>query len=234
MRYNSCKTIVLSYAAISLLAGCGGGGGGGKPPTVSTPAPIVLNHVLPAGDTFSTAGVPWDIIGVQTTMFESAQNPSPNTYDSLQVSVTFSQDVSSALPAPGASLTLGSQLGVGVIINTAPATSLSTAPYDCAIQNNANFNYGSYAASRLSDGNFAILDSGGSPVNQQNNPTTEAQTIVAGNTMSETFRLGVLGLPESGVAPLLGVAVNSANGISNNNFGKTDCAPRTAEFYLTK
>jgi len=233
MRYKSCSLVFLAATAIVLISACGGGGAA-APPASSTPAPIVINHVLPTGDTFSKSGTPWDIVAVRTSLFESSQNTASNVYDSLTVAVTFSQDVSSVLPAPGASFTLGTQLGLGIQIKTSPSAIMSTAPYNCITQNNADFDYFSNVSSRQTDGNFAILNASGSPVNQQGNPTTEAQTVVTGNTISETFRLGVLGVTETTTAPLLGVDVDALNGVYNNGFQTTDCAPRNVELYLTK
>ncbi len=238
MRREPCFTFVGLSLLSTFITGCGGGGGGSpSPPTASTPTPIIMDHPAAAGDTFSKSGTAWDIVDVKTTLYGVSDNPNPSAYTYLKVDVTFAQDVSSALPLPGQALTLGSQLGVGITISDSPSANANTAAFSCLTQSIQNYDFDSSGSPRLADDNYGILNSGGINVSQPGNVTTEAQTTVTGNVFSQTFRLGVIGVAETATAPLLGVAVNTANGNaipSISFFTETDCVPRQVEEYFTK
>lgn len=238
MRREPCFTFVGISLLSTFITGCGGGGGGSpSPPTASTPTPIIVDHPAAAGDTFSKSGTAWDIVDVKTTLYGISDNPNPSAYTYLKVDVTFAQDISSALPSPGQALTLGSQLGVQVAISDSPPPTASTAPFSCLTQSGQDFSFFSSGTPRLADGSYGIGNAGAANVSQPGNVTTEAQTTVVGNVLSQTFRLGVIGVAETTTPPLLGIAVNSANGNSIPSispFTDTDCVPRQVELYLTK
>lgn len=238
MRREPCFTFVGLSILSTFITGCGGGGGGSpSPPTASTPTPIIMDHPAAAGDTFSKSGTAWDIVDVKTTLYGVSDNPNPSAYTYLKVDVTFAQDISSALPSPGQALTLGSQLGVQVAISDSPPPTASTAPFSCLTQSGQEFNFFSSGSPRLADSNYDIVNGANSNVSQPGNINTEAQTTVFGNVISQTFRLGAIGVAETTTPPLLGVAVASANGNAIPSiafFTDTDCVPRQVELYLTK
>ena len=103
------------------LIGCGGGGGGGDPAPGNRPLPpITFSHIFPQGDASAAQGTAWDIVGVKTTLTGQSGDTVTELYDTLRVDVTFAQNISNALPAPGTSLNspTGTQLGVAIGLDT--------------------------------------------------------------------------------------------------------------------
>jgi len=214
-----------ALAATVTLVACGGGGGGPGNPPPSFPA-VIRSFTFPAGNATASPGTTaWDIVGVTTTLTD--QFHSSDAYDTLRVDVTFVQDISDALPAPGQQLSsAGTELGVQVALDTDgnPATGVYSGcdPTDPL----RPFEYGSDQGndpSRLADGNYSIIDPQGGPIYQgAPNPPAEAQTSVAGHVFSQTFFLPTVGILDGAAAPKIGIAVASFNGASGS---PTDCMP---------
>ncbi len=212
-------------ATLSLaLAACGGGGGpgpggGGTPPP---PPAITFSHTFPAGDAVAQKGTAWDIVGVTTTLTGQFGSAAGQRYDTLRVDVMFAQDISNALPAPGQKLTLRSQLGIQIGLNTDGSTSTGLYPACFNAGNLSPFEYLSDGFSRLADGNYEISGPGGAPLSQGGNPPDEAMTTVSPNVVSQTFFLSALGVASGSNIPHIGIAVAAVNGADAN---ATDCAP---------
>ncbi len=208
------------------LAACGGGGGGGgTPPPANTPPPeISFSNVFPQGDATATQGVAWDIVGVKTTLSGRFGESIANLYDTLRVDVTFAQDISNALPAPGQSLTLGFQLGISIGFDT--DNNVQTGTYSvCNLGSGVNpFEYRSDTGAgqgRLIDGNYSILNGAGPIESGASDPASEAVTSVKGNVLSESFFLPAINVIRSSTVPRIGYNVVAINGAG----AKTDCVP---------
>jgi hypothetical protein len=183
------------YLAMLLAAGCsGGGGGGGSMPTATPPPPVVVTRTFPSGDaTAAGGGTAWDIVGVKTTLTGQFASGGGNLYDTLRVDVTFAQDVSNALPAPGQPLSGLGQLGVSIALDT--DGNPNTGQFLTCSTTNAlkPFEYASDQGndpSRLSDGNFTVIGPSGPIYSGTSNPDAEAQVIVNAKIISESFYLG--------------------------------------------
>ncbi len=206
---------------VALTSACSGGGGGNPPPTFGPPPVISYSHTFPAGDANAAQGIPWDIISLTTTL--SGQNPGGNgqSYDTLRVDVTFAQDVSNALPAPGTSLLQPAQLGISIGFNTDAKRNTGLYSYCSGASGDRPFEYASDETARIVDGNYAILGAGGRPIYSGSpDAQEEAVTAVSGHTVSQTYILGVLGINAGSAVPHIGVAAFAANGS-----GGTDCVP---------
>ncbi len=208
------------------LAACGGGGGGGgTPPPANMPPPeISFSHVFPQGDATATQGVAWDIVGVKTTLSGQFGESIANLYDTLRVDVTFAQDISNALPAPGQSLTSGSQLGISIGFDV--DNNLQTGTYSgCNLGSGVNpFEYRSDTGAgqgRLIDGNYSILNGAGPIESGASDPASEAVTSVKSNVLSETFFLPAINVIRSSAVPRIGYNVVAINGAA----AETDCVP---------
>ncbi len=224
-----------ALGATLALCACGGGGGGGGTPPPTSPPVVTENYTFPSGDaTSSPGGTAWDIVGVTTKL--SDQFHTANAYDTLEVDVTFAQDISTALPAPGQQLTGGGQLGVEVAIDV--DGNPNTGEYGTCDPTNPvrPFEYLSDPGddpSRLSDGNYSIIGPDGSPIYQgASNPPAEAQTSVLGHILKQTFYLVTLGIADGSNAPKIGLAVFAFNGGAGLF---TDCVPLkpTVEFFAS-
>ncbi len=218
----------VSLAAFALAGiGCSGGGGvGGGGSQTGPPPPIVVTRTFPKGDAIPQGGgTAWDIVAVTKTLTGQFGGANGNTYDTLRVDITFAQDVSNALPAPGQPLKDGSQLGVSVGIDSDgnPATGSFSG---CPSENGTPYEYVSdvgYGA-RLSDGNYSILRYGGNPIySGPPSPGSEAQTTVAGNELSQTFFLVTIAATTGAAIPNVRVNVAAVNGSSATL--PTDCVP---------
>jgi hypothetical protein len=220
------KLRAIVWCALALVpCACGGGGGGGAPPL---PPAVTESYSFPAGDAIAVGGgTAWDIVGVTTKL--SDQFHTANEYDTLEVDVTFAQDVANALPAPGGQLLSGNQLGVKIALDV--DGNPNTGAYGVCDATNPlrPFEYVSDQGndpSRLSDGNYNIIDSAGGPLSGgAPNPPAEAQTTVAGHVLSESFYLVALGVTDGAVVPRIGIAVLAYNG-DIETF--TDCVPKSA------
>lgn len=90
--------------ALALASCSGGGGSAGGGPGMPTGAPPVITQsytFAPGHATAAPGDTAWDIIGVTTTLSGQFGSGGGNAYDTLRVDVTFVQDISNALPAPG-------------------------------------------------------------------------------------------------------------------------------------
>jgi len=225
-------------AILSLtLAACGGGGGPTPSPTVTAPPVITKSYSFPAGDaTASSGATAWDIVGVTTTLSGQFANAGGDSYDTLRVDVTFAQNISDALPAPGETLSSGNQLGVSVALDTDDNVN-SGSTRACIISRQLPFEYTTDQGNnpnRLADGNYNIL-MGGEPIeNGGNNAPSEAMVSSSTNTLSETFFLTALGVHAGSEVPKIGVAVAAVNGTEMNasGVGDTDCVPIAPEVEL--
>lgn len=232
----------LAVFASLFLASCSGGGGNSSPtPTVTEPPPVVKSYTFPQGDaTASSGATAWDIVGVTTTLSGQFANAGGDSYDTLRVDVTFTQNVSNALPLPGQPLTSGNQLGISIGLDTdgnpntgfyeGCAASSSQTPFEYATDQGND-------PSRLQDGNYSILMNGGPISSGGQNPPSEAMVSVSGNTLSETFFLTAIGVHAGAKVPKIGIAVAAANGTKMNasGVGPTDCVPISpaVEFYTS-
>ena len=238
---NGGVALIASFA----LAACGGGAspGGGSAETSATAPPIVTKtYSFPQGDASASAGTTaWDITGVTTTLSGQFGNAGGDAYDTLRVDVTFAQNVSNALPAPGQALSSsGNELGVGIALDTDANPNTGTI-YSCATTaSQTPFEYLTDQGndpSRLIDGNYSILFDGGPIANGGNNPPSEAMTTAGGNTVSETLFLSAIGVHGGRAIPKIGVSVAASNGIDMNalGIGGTDCVPKlpAVEFFTS-
>ncbi len=215
-----------------LLAACGGGGGSSNPtPTVTAPPVITKSYSFPAGDaTASSGATAWDIVGVTTTLSGQFANAGGDSYDTLSIAVSFAQNISMALPAPGQALTSANQLGISIALDT--DANPNTGTYQgCASSNpQTPFEYATDQGndpSRLQDGNYSIEMDGGPISSGGNNPPSEAMVFVSANTVTETFFLTAIGVHAGRNAPKIGVLVAAVNGTKMNaaGLGDTDCVP---------
>ncbi|GAC1547742.1 MAG: hypothetical protein NVS3B16_20020 [Vulcanimicrobiaceae bacterium] len=219
----------------TFLASCSGGGGGGTtpPPPIGPPPVVTQSYTFPAGDAKASSGIAWDIIGVKTTLSSAPNNGTANAYDTLRVDVTFVQDVSNALPAPGSALNTGSQVGVSISIDS-DGNSLTGFSGPCDASSRLKpFEFQTdqgNAPSRLSDGNYTILSNGAPVYSGVSNPLAEEVVAVSQSTLSYTFNLATLGVFSGRQVPRIGIAVSAFNGNSRTG---TDCVP-TANSGLTE
>lgn len=230
-RPHSPFALALSLFGVTLAAtACSGGGGsgGGGSMQPGNPPPIVVTRSFPKGDAIGQGGgTAWDIVGVKTTLTGQFFGGNGNTYDTLRVDVTFAQDISNALPSPGQPLTNGLQLGVAIGLDSDgnPSTGFFKG---CSSGSGNPFEYVSFTGEgspRLSDGNYSILGSGGTPVySGPSNPGSEAETAVFGNTFSQTFLLATIGASSGSATPKLRINVVAVNGSSAAS-NVTDCVP---------
>jgi len=221
----------LSICAIAASAvfttSCSGGSGSGVPAPSNTPPPLVTqSYTFPSGDATGSGGVAWDIIGLKTTLSGSGNNALGNSYDMLRVDLTFSQDISNALPAPGTALNdTGTQLGVTVSIDSdgnpstgnfggCSGTSSPLKPFEYGTDQ-GNF------PSRLADGNYAIIYKNQAIYSGASNPAAEAVVAVSGQTFSLSFNLNTLGVLAGTKVPRIGVGAAAFN----SSIHSTDCVP---------
>jgi hypothetical protein len=212
---------VLSLLAAISLAACSGGSGTDNSSGLAIPPHnIVSTSVDPVGDAIAAAGVAWDITQVQTTLVEG---PFRNEYLTLQVAVTFSQDVSAALPPPGQPL-IGhpERLGVEILLNTdgSDATGLSEAACSASPSVtgiDAFVDSGAYGGRNL-DGSFAILDTAGLK-------RDDAPVSVTGHTVTYSINLAAWGSPSTGIQKTKVLAI-AFNGFGESGI-ETDCAPNS-------
>lgn len=222
-------TRTLGFAVMSFLSlvSCGGASGGSTPAPIQTPPPIVTrSFTFPAGDAVASKGTAWDIIGLKTTLSGSGNNPLGNSYDTLRVDVSFSQDVFSAVPAPGLALNAGNQIGVAVALDTSSNGSIGTdAPCNPNFAHIKPFHISSdpgNAPSRLLDGNYSLISNGRTIYSGPSDPANEAVFGVNVNVISLNFNLNTAGVFAGNRVPRIGVNAQAFNGI---DFLPTDCIP---------
>jgi len=223
----SLRAIAIVILTPVALASCSGGGGGGSPqPPGQTPPPdITRSFVFPSGDAVATKGTAWDIIGLKTTLSGTGNNVFGDSYDMLRVDVTFAQDVSAAVPAPGSSLDFGNQIGVAIAIDAdgnpgtgytlTCDTSSKLTPFEF-LTDQGN------GPGRLADGNYSIYSNARPIYRGPSNPHAEAVFAVSKNTLSYSFTLNTLGVSRGSQVPRIGVAAFVFNA---TDFFYTDCVP---------
>jgi len=223
------RQLSIGAAALSavLLAACSGGGSGsGGPPPITPPPVVTQSYTFPAGDAIAGKGIAWDIIGLKTTLSGSGNNALGNSYDMLRVDVTFAQDVSNDLPAPGTPLDYsGNQVGVRVFIDSDGNSSTG----NIGVCNQSPplitpFEYGSDQGNfpnRLPDGNYSILYNNQAIYSGSSNPPAEAVVAISGHTLSYTFNLNTLGVFTGAKAPRIGIAAAAFNSPGQ----PADCVP---------
>ena len=230
MRHRCVSTI--AFFSVLGFSACSGGGGaspsGAAGGFATAPPPIIASYAFPAGDaTSAPGGTAWDIVGVKTTLSGTPGSPAGNVYDTLRVDVSFTQDVSHALPAPGQTLLIGAQLGVGIALDV--DSNQNTGSYGtCDTANPLRpFEYYSDPGTqpnRLPDGNYSIVDPNGNLISSgASNPAGEAVTTVSTHVVSQIFYLPSVDVFAGNVAPRIGVGVAAHNG---NTILPTDCVPR--------
>jgi hypothetical protein len=181
------------------VTACGGGGSGPSPQTTAPPPIVVTNTFPPNVAAPSGGGTAWDITQVTTTLSSVNPGASGNLYDTLQIDMTFQQDISNALPAPGTSLSQGNQLGVATFFDP-DGNSTTGNLQGCATAGTTPFNYYSdegKGLGRLVDGNYALDDIYGPAYTTGNTggtPGLEAVTNVAGNVLTQTYKLSAVGV----------------------------------------
>ena len=226
-------TVILSTLALS---SCSGGASGSGPAQMATPPPpIVKSFSFSAGKASATVGTAWDIIGVQTTLTGRFANGGGNSYDTLKVDVIFSQDISNALPLPGAALTQANQ--VGVVIGFDSDNNLSTGSFLSCDTTNRNLTPFEYftdqgnGPTRLFDGNYSIIGPSRTPISSGPNPDPASEAVVSlnGSVFTETFFLPAIDASAGSAIPKFGIDVSAFNG---KNDGATDCVPADARVVL--
>ena len=224
-RPSRSSAFVMSLLGTAFVTtACSGGGGGSTPP--SNPPPIVVSESFPQGNAIAQGGgTAWDIVSVKKTIYGQFFGANGNAYDTLRVDVTFAQDISNALPAPGQMLTSGSQLGVSVGIDS--DGNHATGNYSgCPNSIGTPFEYISdtgASVGRLSDGNYGISGSNGLIYSGTSNPENEAQTTVSGHVFSQIIFLATVGAASGSSNPKVTINVSVVNG--NNTGNPTDCEP---------
>jgi hypothetical protein len=192
---------------------------------------VVVTRSFPAGVAVAAGGgTAWNIVGVTTTLTGQFHSAGGNLYDTLRVDVTFAQSVANSLPAPGQPLNGLTQLGVAIGLDT--DGNPNTGYYRSCNPSNPQlpFEYTSDVGNvnRLIDGNYSILEAGAPIYSGSPNPAAEAQTSVTGNTFSQTFFLGAVGVAAGNKVPKIGVLALSVNGSGVSVADpQTDCVPTT-------
>ncbi len=210
------------------VTACGGGGSGPSPQTTAPPPIVVTNTFPPNVAAPSGGGTAWDITQVTTTLSSVNPGASGNLYDTLQIAMTFQQDISNALPAPGTSLSQGNQLGVATFFD--PAGNQQGTMQGCAPAGTTPFTYDTDEGGglgRLYDGNYALYDVNGPAYTTNNSggfPGLEAATSVAGHVLTQTYKLSAIGVVSAQV-PKLKVQFLVFNGITASHTPETECIP---------
>jgi hypothetical protein len=204
---------------LALVAGCGGGSTSAVPPP-PTPAPPTFSTLTtePPGDAVSPpgGGTPWDIAQVATSRLATGATQ-------LTVTVTFVQLVSAAnLPPPGSALTLGTQIGAGLLFNTGTPGNTVNESACTGSPAYPNITYALFpgaGAARLADGNFIV----GNIVTS----TTTGEvpiTFTGPNSLTYTIPLSAIGGGTG--ATLMAVVVFNGNGV-------TDCVTNLSALIQT-
>ena len=212
--------LLLLFGALTVAA-CGGGSGAtGSSDLAIPPNNIVATVTDAVGDARASAGMVWDISQVQTTLIEG---PFRSEYLTLLVAVTFVQDVSVALPAPGQPLRGNPNgLGVEILLNVDGSDSTGTPESACSQTQSspgidALVDAGGFEG-RLSDGAYPMLTDAGVVHD-------EAPVSVSAHTVTYTVNLAAWSAPATGIQKTK-ISVIAYNGAGQNGI-ETDCAPNS-------
>jgi hypothetical protein len=218
--WATCGRILL-LATATALSSCSGGSNSTNDYAGDLAIPpnnIVSTRVDRIGDASAAIGSPWDITQVQSTLVEG---PFRNEYVSLQVSVSFAQDVSTALPPTGQPL-IGhpDRLGVELLLDIDGSAGTGISERVCSSTPNvggidAFVDAGGYNG-RNTDGSYPILNTSGLRVD-------DAPVTVSGHTITYSIDLAAWGVPATGI-PKTKVSVIAFNGSGAGGIA-TDCAP---------
>ena len=218
-------SLLSTCIALSACGGGGGTGGGGTtPPSPGAPPIVSFSHVFPQGDATAAQGVAWDIVGVKTSLSGQSGDNAGQLYDTLRVDVSFSQDISNALPLAGTSLSSGSQLGVAIqfdIDHNAQTGSFDTCSAASGIKPFEFVSDPGTDPGRLLDGNYTIESALGAIYSGSSNPPDEAQVSVSGKVFSAVFYLPAIKVSSGSSIPEVGLSVAALNSAG----GTTDCVP---------
>jgi len=232
--FHGSVLVVLVLLMMPLLSACSGGGGGGGgallPQPCSLLPPITADYPNPVSITTAGTGTAWKITDVSTALTEDPAFgcADPRTYQDLTVKVTFDQDVSTALPPSGTTLSLPKQLGVMIGIDS--DSNVKTGAYGgCNSRRINNDDYisddGSYGlgigAAPGGGQTFSVLGPSGTSGSQET-------VFVSGKTFTAKFFLEGVGITNL-VKPAFRIDLGVANG-SPNGTSATECVPANAEF----
>lgn len=204
---------IAAAVTCALLVACG---------TVGQLPTVTNTYTEAVGDVNSSAPVPqYDVTKLVTRRID---NPPFGSYDTLQIEVTFAQDV--ALPAPGnVPGTNDLTLGIGLDTDQNPSTGTTL---DCPAGNGGNgswpgndyyvFESGGPGQARLPNGNFVVQNAAGTAVG-------EAVVSVSGKVLTMNISLSALG-GDDGIAEVRGWFGNGLN--------YTDCAPNPLGSVVTR
>ncbi|MGP6157729.1 MAG: hypothetical protein ACLPYS_09540 [Vulcanimicrobiaceae bacterium] len=161
-----------------------------------------------------------------TTLTDLNPGVTGQLYDTLQIDMTFQQDISSALPAPGQGLSLGTQLGVATFFD--PDGNPATGDLQgCSASGTTPFVYYTDEGAglgRLLDGNYALENITGPAYTTGNAggfPGLEAVTSVAGHVLTQEYKLSAVGVVTAQI-PKLEVQFLVYNGLRGP---VTECIP---------
>ncbi|HEV3156610.1 MAG TPA: hypothetical protein VGZ00_04625 [Candidatus Baltobacteraceae bacterium] len=231
--FHGSVLVVLVSLMMPLLSACSGGGGGGGalvPQPCNLLPPITTNYPNPVGITTAGTGTAWQVTNVSTALTEDPTycNLGTRTYEDLTVNVTFAQNVSGALPPPGTTLSLPTQLGVaiGIDSDSNPKTGNYAGCNSRGINDDENLSdVGSYGlgigAAPGGGDTFSVLGPLGIV-------GSEETAFASGNTFTARFFL--VGNSETNMAnPTFRIDLGVVNG-SPNGTSATECVPANAEF----
>jgi hypothetical protein len=212
---------IAAAVTCALLVACGTVGPGQL-------ATVTNTYTEAAGDVNSSAsGTQYDVTKLVTRRID---NPPFGSYDTLQIEVTFAQNV--VLPAPGgppdsAGTNLTLQVGLDTDQNPTTGTTLN-----CPAGNGGNGSWpgndyyvlesGQPGQGRLPNGNFVVQNAAGTAVG-------EAVVSVSGKVLTMNISLSTLG-GDDGIAEVRGAFGN----FFSTTWNYTDCAPNPLGSVVTR
>lgn len=205
------KSVGLIALAALLATACG---------TLAVPGfnTITSRYSDPTGDASAPGGTLYDVTQVITNRID---NPPGGAYDTLQVIITFNQNV--ILPPPGSAPdTAGTQLGNLIHIDSDRNAGTGFGNSVCGLLGLEFLVDGS--GTRLSNGNFPVFTG-----LLFSSLSGEATPSVAGNVLTVNIPLSALG-GDDGETNLVEVASQRFN--AGLNF--TDCAPQSGGAVITR
>jgi hypothetical protein len=207
---------IAAAVTCALLVACGTVGPGQL-------ATVTNTYTEAAGDVNSSAsGTQYDVTKLVTRRID---NPPFGSYDTLQIEVTFAQNV--VLPPPGSVPDISNDLTVWIGLDTDQNPTTGTT-LNCPAGNGGNGSWpgndyyvlesGQPGQARLPNGNFVVQDAAGTAVG-------EAVVSVSGKVLTMNISLSTLG-GDDGIAEVRGRFGNGAN--------YTDCAPNPLGSVVTR